>query len=169
LNDLASILARPRPLTVGGATYDVYPLTIDDFAKVQEWVEAQFPDPFDVANRQIEAGKPGKDEDGNPSRVPYTLAQQQFFYRTALDLSRARHPLGTPEADELVRSVEGAKFLLWLSIAKGRPGFRREDAARLYEHLTMGDLARVFAATDADKVLSDPKDPATDGTGTPAP
>ena len=167
MNDLATLTGRPKRLKLGGQFHDVYPLTIDDFGAVQTWVDGQFPDPFDAVNEVVEKGRLVW-EDGKPTRVPYSLQQQQFFYRTALEQkNKGRHLLGTSEADEKVQSMEGVKFLLALSIRKGNPSFSDEDAKALYSQMTLGDVAQVYQATNADLVLSDPKaTPATTPAGT---
>jgi hypothetical protein len=143
--DLASMTARPRSLVVDGRTYMVHPLTLDDFGELQAWVDAQFPDPIALVNDAVKAGS-------------YNMVQQQFLYKTALEIgSRGKRPIGTPDADDLVRSVAGTKEVLFKAIKKGDPSFDREQADRLFERLTIGDIARIFEATEADKLLSDPK------------
>jgi hypothetical protein len=151
VNDLATLTAQPTRLSIGGDTYLAYPLTIGEFGEMQAFVDRTFGDPFTLAQAQIATGK-------------YTVAQQQFLLKTAMELSQRGKPLlGTPEADERVRSNEGVKYLIYLSIRKGRPDFTEAAAGALFDRMTPGDIEMLFRATDADKVLSDPKAPMPDG------
>lgn len=163
MNDLATLAGKPKRLKLGGQVHDVYPLTIADFGQVQSWIDAQLPDPFEAVNEALEKGRL---VDGH--RVPYTVTQQQFLYRTALEQkTKGRKLLGTPEADAMVQSMEGTKYLLVLSIRKGKPEFSDADAEALWASMTLGDVAQVYQATNADLVMSDPKaEPATMPAGT---
>ncbi len=170
MNDPSTLSARPLQLTVGAESFDLHPFTVDDWAGMQAWVDTQFPDPFDVVCRQIERGRLVVALDGSESRAEYPLAQQQFLLKAALEQSvRGRRLVGTPEADDRVRSMEGILEMLKASIRKGRPDFSDDDARRLYKSMTIGHVARVFQATSAELVLSDPKAPTpSGGTTTPA-
>lgn len=143
MNDFASLAGRPHTLTVGGATYQVHPLTFGDLADVQRWVEAQLPDPLAVAEAALD-------------RFPVPI--QKHLITQALEIaSRPKPRLGTPVADELVRSAAGTAELLRLCIAKGDPSFDEDDARALFERLTIGQLARFFRESGAELILSDPK------------
>ncbi len=140
-NDAATLAATPRLVTLGGEPHRVSPLSIADFGRLQEWVDRQSPDPFDLANAQVATGR-------------YNAAQQQFLYRTAMELAlQGSCRIGSPEADERLRSLDGFREILYLSIAKAEPGFTRADADRLYDRMTPGDLARVCTLTDVDLVV----------------
>jgi len=154
MNDLTSLNAQPRVIKLGGEEHAIYPLSLDDWGRMQSWVDAQFPCPFEAVNRQIATGR-------------YNVTQQQFLMKTAMELSaKSRRLIGTPEADELLSSMEGVKALLTLSIRKGNPGFSDADAERVYGRMTLVDVGRVFKETQAELVTSDPK--AGPGTTTPA-
>lgn len=171
MNDLTTLSARPRVLRVGDEAHDVHPFTFDDFADLQAWVDSQFPDPFDLATKAIDAGRLVV-RDGKPAREPYPVAQQQHLIKVALEQSsRGRRLIGTPEADEKAQSLDGVKEILYLSIRKGNPDFTRGDAARLYKHMTYGHVARLYQDTEVARVLTDPKagpGPATPGGTTTA-
>lgn len=155
-NDAATVSATPRRVRIGGEEHALAPLSIADFGALQVWVDSRFGDPFDLVNAEIAR---------HPER--YNPARQQHLFRIALDLARAPKPLiGTPEADELLRTVDGIKEVLFTSIAKAEPGFTRADADRLYGRMTIGDVARIFLLTHLDLVMSDPK-AGTDGTPSP--
>lgn len=157
-NDAATAAGTARTVRMGGEEHAFSPLMVADLGELQVWVDARFADPFDLANAEI-----GR----NPGR--YNTAQQQFLFRCAMEIARQPKPLiGTPEADELVRSVDGVKELLFLAVRKAEPGFTREDASRIYSRMSVGDVARLFVLTSLDLVMSDPKAGA-DGTPTPTP
>jgi hypothetical protein len=147
MNGISSLTRQPRPLKVAGLdeTYLLHPLTIDDVGRLQGWIDAQFPDPFAVAQRAIDRGN-------------YTVLQQQYLLKLAMEsATQPGHPIGTPEADHLLQSMEGFKELLKLSIRKGKPEFSDEDAQRLFMHCGLADLQAVYAATEVEIVMGDPK------------
>lgn len=169
LNDVASLTGAPRTLRLGGESTLVYPLTIEDLGTLQTWVDDQFPDPFEIAAREIDRGRLVFDAQGKPSREPYPVAQQQFLLKTAMELrEKGRRLIGTPEADSKLHSVEGMKQLLLVSIRKGDPTFDEAAAAELYRKMGVGDVAQLCILTDLSMVTSDPKDPTPSGTETPA-
>jgi hypothetical protein len=157
MNDVATLTAQPRALTVDGETYLVHPLTIEEFGQLQGWVDAQFPDPMELAQRAIEGGN-------------YTVAQQQYLMKVAMEMAaKGKRLLGTPDADEKVYSIDGTKEILYFSIRKGRPEFTRADAAALYAKLRVADIERVYSHTNVDMVAADPKAGPGNGTPTPSP
>lgn len=168
MSDLASLSAQPTPLSLGGETYHLHPLTIGEMGKLQAWVDAQFPDPFDLATRAISRGRVVVAPDGTESREPFTVEQQRHLFKVASDLAASgRRLIGTPEGDAKLRSLPGVMEQLYLSISKGDPTFTREKAAAIVDNLTMGQIARVFSATTTDLVMGadDPKGPAGSPSG----
>ncbi len=155
MNDIASLTAQPTMLRLGGAVYAVHPLTVADFGKLQAWIDRQTPDPFDVVDRRISLGKLVVGPDGAESRVPYAMGEKQHFYKLAADLSVAgRKLIGTPEADELLRSVPGMVEQLYLSISKGDPSVTREKCQEIVDNISAVQVQRLGAATNADLVMS---------------
>ena len=157
---------RVRTIQVAGEKYQIHPLSIDDMmVDMQAWLDTQFPDPFDVVGRQIDAGRIVVDHEGHEGREPYPMAVQQFMIRTALETSAKGRPrFGTPDADEMCQTAAGVAEMMFLSIRKGRPDFTRDQARDLYRELTLPQVTAVFAGTNADQVMSDPKEPGADGT-----
>lgn len=169
IHDVASLTGTPRTVQLGGEPWRVYPLTVEDLGTLQDWVDRQFPDPFDIASREIDRGRLVLDAQGRPSREPYPVAQQQFLLKTAMELrERGRRLIGMPEADAKLHSMEGLKELLLVSIRKGDPAFTREGADNLYRKMGVGDIAQLVLLTNLSMVTSDPKDPTPSGTETPA-
>lgn len=146
MNDLATLTAQPQTLLVDGKEYKVHPLTFADLGELQSWIDKQFPDPFDAVSRAIKSGN-------------FNYAQQQFMLDKAIEKAmKPRHLIGTPEADELLLSVEGYKKIMTLSIRKGDPSFTEKEADELFTKMTQADLARLGIATSIDMVANDPKD-----------
>jgi hypothetical protein len=167
LNDLASLTGCPRTVQLGGSPYKVHPLTVEDLGTLQDWVDRQFPDPFDTANREIDRGRLVLDAQGKPAREPYSVAQQQYLLRVAMEQrEKGTRLIGTPEADAKLHSMEGLKQLLLVSIRKGDPGFGEADADALYRKMGVGDIAQLVILTNLAMVTSDPKDPTPSGTET---
>ena len=146
MNDLATLTGQPvRSLKVDGQAYDLHPLTLDDYGRLQAWVDRQFPDPFDVVSAQIERGRLVVDADGNESRVPYPMAQQQYMLRSGARTvepgpAADRHA----EADAKVQATEGVQEMMFLSITKGRPAFTPTQGrcSRIDGRPGRGDLLR---------------------------
>lgn len=145
MNDLATLNRVPKLFRFGGKDYAIHPLSFQEIGQLQAWVDQQFPDPIQVADEAI-------------ARGGYSVSQQQFLYRTAMELAtKGRRLVGTSEADEKLQSFDGIMEILFHSIAKGDPTFTREDAQKIGRTLTPGDVQAIFAATNMDMVLSDPK------------
>jgi hypothetical protein len=145
-DSLAALTAQPKPLTIKGRTYNLYPFTLKDLGALEAWAQAQFPDPFVVAQRAMDN---------------FNVAQQKLLLATALELASKMKPkLGTPEVDGLIQSIDGIKHVLYLSISKGDPNFTTEDAEAIFDDLGVAEIAKVFAATDVAKVVGSPKDEA---------
>jgi hypothetical protein len=145
MNDPATLTGQPKPVTAGDETRLIYPLDAEGIGRLQAWVDAQFPDPFEVVDRLFQTGR-------------YNTAQQQFLMRTALELSvRGRRLIGTPEADALINSAAGTKYMLFLAISRGDPAFTEADAQRFYEKMSAVTVEAARLATDAPMVVGDPK------------
>lgn len=154
-SSLASLAAKPVRFTVGNEAYDLYPVTFDSLGDIQKWCDDRSPDPFEIVAAQIESGR-------------FTPAQEKHLLDSALRASIAAKPkIGTPECDEMLRSIEGIEYVLWLSVRPGRPDFKHEDARKLMRDLGLQGTARILRATNLDQVLSDPKSPAASGETAP--
>jgi hypothetical protein len=155
--DAATVTGAFRRVAIGGEEHAVAPVTLRMLGDLQAWVDAQFVDPFAIVNEQV--GKGG-----------YNTAQQQYLYRVAMDLARQPKPMiGTPEADELLRSYAGFREILFRCVGKAEPGFTRGDAERLYDAMGPAELIRLLVLVNLDMVMSDPKADggATAGDGPP--
>lgn len=149
MNDLATLNKKPRPITVDGRTYLLYPLTLGDYGEIQAWIDSQQPDPYAAAAAALRSGM-------------FTQAQQQFILRSAAEVAATRRALiGTPEADAIIESPAGVKFWLSASIRKGDPSFSDDDAAALFDRMTLAEIRQVTALTEVEHVLTgegaDPK------------
>lgn len=163
MNDLATLTAQPIRLRLGGGEYDVYPLTYGDFGRIQAWIDAQFPDPFDVVGEQIAKGRivlgpdgqPKVDESGRVVREPYPQGNQQTLYKLAMDARlNSKHLIGTPEGDAVFNSLACMMEMLYISLGKGDTPLSREEAKTLVDRLSPYELQRVREATNADMVTS---------------
>lgn len=137
MNDLASLNAKPVTVKSGGKEYQVHPLTIDDHGDVQRWIDDQQETRiFEALERQTAKGS-----------LPVEI--QKYMARSALDiLARNRILIGTPEADELLHSVDGKVYLTYLSIKKGDPAFTEADAKALVKREQAEAMARITEAAD---------------------
>ena len=145
MSDLPTLTGRPRRLVVRDRTYEIHPITIDDLAGLQSFIDAQFPDPFAAASRALAGGE-------------WTVPMQQHLLRVAMEqATRRRRLIGTPEADEILMSMAGVCELLKLAIRKGDPSFSDDDARALFASMTVADLEGLLTATGMEMVLHDPK------------
>lgn len=167
-HSLADLTSQPITLRVavkdddGNPTtetleYLVHPLDFSDIGALQRWIDQQFPDPYESAweaiRRQESNGK------------PFNVAQQQFILKNAAELAlRPANLIGTPEADRLLLSTEGLRQIILAGIRKGDPSFDEEKADRLLRSMTSMDIAKAYAATQMNMVVSDPKDTPLDVT-----
>lgn len=132
MNDPANVTGKAwSPLTVGGRTYKVYPLTFDDLGELQAWVNSEIPDPFDAVT-------------ASPGFARLNVEAQKFAIRCAVELaSKGKRRLNSPEAAELVASPEGVMQLLYLMVRRGDPSFTEADAAELVRKVTPEQIARL--------------------------
>lgn len=145
MNSIAVLTAQPKKFKVGDKEYQLHPLTIEDLGKLQAWIDSQFPDPFDVVKNAF-------------AKHEYNVAQQQFMMRVALEqASRPKHLIGSPEADELLMSMEGIRQFILISIQKGDPDFTIDDLNELVAKMTSTDIAQAMNSTGLDMVVTDPK------------
>jgi hypothetical protein len=143
MNDPGTLSSQPRPLVVDGRTYLIHPLTLADFGELQRWVWEQFPDPLQVAADRLDL-------------LP-VHAQKHLLAVAMEQATRPRPRIGTVEADALVRSMDGTLELMRIAIAKGDPSFDKAKAQALYAKMNLAHLAKLYADTGAEVVLSDPK------------
>jgi hypothetical protein len=154
VDSLASLTAQPKPLVVGDKTYQMHPLTIDDFGKLQAWCDSQYKDPMDVVATKLGTGQ-------------FTKRQEEYLMRVAVETARKPKPkLGEPEVDALLNSLEGFQQIAYLSIRKGLPDFTLADAKAMIDQMGNEKLSTMMLATNADMILSgeDPDDPKAVGT-----
>jgi hypothetical protein len=160
-SSLADLTSRPIQLRVevkddrGEPTgeileYLVHPLSFGEDGELQRWIDSCFPDPYakawDAIQRQRDKGK------------PFNTAQEKHILSDAARLAmQPRHMIGTPEADELLMSIEGLKRVVLHGIRKGDPTFDEEKAERLVKHMDMVDIVKTYVATQVNMLISDPK------------
>jgi hypothetical protein len=151
MNDLATLNGTPKPVTIGGRAYRIHPLTLADHGDVQRWLdEQQEGRVFEALERQTAKGA-----------LPMEILK--YLARSALEvLSRNRILVGTPEADELLKTPEGVAEQLYLGIRKGDPQFTRQEAIALVRAENGEALARAVEAADVFGA-DDPKSPEAGG------
>lgn len=124
-----------RTLAAGGREYRIYDLSCRDLGALQQWIDAQFPDPLAALLPHLD-------------RMPVEVAK--FAVREAQQqAARPRPKLGLAEADILLATVAGMLEVAYLGIRKGDPTFTRADWEALLPQLTPDLLmsAKVHDAT----------------------
>ena len=152
MNDLSTLNAKGRLLTIDGQSYRLLPLSLADQGDLQTWLNAQHPDPLEYIRGRMEG---------------FSTEQQKFMIRAAIETaSRNQVLLGTPEANALLQSSAGFKEIIYLSIRKGDPNFTREKAAELFATMSAADVMTAFSTADIVGSETDPKAPETAESGT---
>lgn len=108
--------SQPKPVTVNGKTYKVYPLTLEDMGEVQQWMDQQLEDRLmAMVARQIAAGT-------------FTVEIQKYMIHSAMETAaRNRIMLGSPEGDAFMSSMEAIQYLTWFSLKKGDPNISMDE------------------------------------------
>jgi hypothetical protein len=152
---IADLAGTPMRIVAGGEAHEFHPLTVADMGDLQAWVDGQFPDPFDVARRQI-------------ARGDMPQAQQRYILELAMNAAvRAPHLIGTPEADALISSADGLVYMLYLGVRKAEPDFTVEDARAFAEKMNAADAAATRDKSGIDLVSDATPPKATAGKRTP--
>ncbi len=148
--DLATLTAKPRTLNVAGRAYKIHPLKISDLGELQNWVNEQLPDPIDACV-------------SSPGYAKLPPEEKKYLLRVGAELAaRGKRKLGSPEATELINSVDGVREMLFLSIKDGDPSFTRDDAAKVASRLTPNDINMAFSVAfgvDTAEMISDEGNP----------
>jgi hypothetical protein len=162
VNDAATVMNSPKTIRVGNREYRLHPLDFDDHGEIQRFLNEQVRNPLEIVRKEIERG-------GFPLEI------QKYMVKAAIEVAaRTRILIGTPEADEIMDSIEGRAKLLQLSIRKGDPSFTYDKAMALIREMNNEARAQAVAAADMLRADEDPKSSAGAGstsrdTGTPSP
>lgn len=108
----AKIVASSVEFTLGDVTYRISPLSDRDYGEFENWVQDQF---LDVAKRNLE-GLAQADRD----------ALLKAAYETA-----SRLTVTSPESLKLMSTVNGAAYLLYLSLRRDHPDVTFEKAKEI--------------------------------------
>jgi hypothetical protein len=156
MNDLSTLNNRPEPLTApDGETRLQADLTFDDLGDLQRWCLSLLPDPFAIARQQIATGG-------------YSLEQEQFLLRTAMETAAARKVPGldAPEFRAALRSPAGVRETLWLSLRAADPKLSRADAMAFLAKLDEAAIAQASARITVREMFGGPKAPRAGGVST---
>jgi hypothetical protein len=158
VNDLGTLNNRPLPLVApDGEERPQADLTFDDLGDLQAAAVRGLPDPFLLAREQIATGG-------------YSLAQEQFLLRTAMETAAARKPLelGSPEFRAFATSPAGMREMLWLSLRAADPSLSRDAAMRFLAKLDEAGVAQAASRITVREMFGGPRDPKAGGPTTPA-
>lgn len=164
MNDLSTILSRPQIITLDtGRKVRCAPLTLDDQADLQAWLDSQQPDAFEAAHREIARGRLEMNGDGKFHRVPYTIEQQKFLLHDALALNSSRRfLLGSQEAAAILQTRDGLKEMTRLALRKGTPDISDGEIDLIFGEVSREIMERIVEIADV-MGPTDPKSP-RDGT-----
>jgi len=125
---LHKMAGTPARITLGGKEYTLSPLTVDDLAEMERWVEDA---PLMHAKRLLaEHGDMFSEEEKTAIRMK------------AVEESKT---ISLADGGAVLESMEGVRLLLWLSLRREQPDIKREDVFTL---LSLSDLEAVKAKLD---------------------
>lgn len=136
-------------VTLGGRELTLHPLTVGDLGDLQAWVHTQLPDPIKVAKELAE---------GLPAEVAKELALNAYE-----DVRSGARRLGSPEAVQLLNTLQGWRELLFLHGRKGQPSMTRDDWESVVLRAVEADLAQLQESLGEEKggAVPDPKAPSS--------
>ncbi len=110
--DLTQLAGSPEPITLGGRTYLLSPLTLGDLGTVRAWVREHTPDPFKAVAEALRALRPGLPEP-QPLALPKPEADMTPAERGAWDRARTDYEAARKHYDALWAEYQDARqFLL---------------------------------------------------------
>lgn len=108
----ANVTAASVEFVVGDITYRISPLSDRDFGEFENWVQDRF---LDVAKRNLEG---------------LVQADRDALLKAAYETS-SRLTITSPEALKLMSTVDGAAYLLYLSLRRDHPDVTFEKAKEI--------------------------------------
>ena len=132
MTNLPEMAGSARELTLDGSTYRMRPLSIDDFAEFEAWVD-------DVAIRQA-----SRNLDGLSTELQIALLEraQDEARKMAMQDSETRQDRMSAQ----MASMGGICYLVWLSIRREHPDLSVDDISQL---LTIDRLPYVQMRLDS--------------------
>ncbi len=139
MTNLPDMAGAAAEITIGDKTYLMRPLSIDDFAQFERWVDDA---PIRQATRNLE---------GLTSELQMKLLQQA-------QEAASRATQGDPDARQIritdqMSSMGGVSYLVWMSLRREQPELTLEAIA---QKLTMGSLPYVQQRLDEINGLKSP-------------
>lgn len=154
MNDsIATLTAQPTRMLLGTKEYEIAPLTWNDFGVIQAWCDRQWPDPLAAVAKHLDTDE-------------FTVEQERYLMRLAVEqATRPKPQLGSPECTDLMRTVKGVAFLVYLAIHKRDPGFTEAMAEQIIREASASQITQLFKVTTSDLVMSN-HDPKANGSET---
>lgn len=149
MDDLGTLNNRPLLLTApDGEERPQADLTLNDLGDLQAAASRQLPDPFVVAREQLATGE-------------YSLAQEQFLLRTAMETASSRKPpeMWSPEFRAFISSPCGMREAICLSLRAADPSLSREAALRFLAKLDEVAIAQATSRITIREMFGRPRDP----------
>lgn len=154
MNDAATVFGTPKREKFGDEEVFLYHLGPDDSGEIQRWIDENTRNPIDLVRREIAKG-------GWPMEI------QRYMIDSALKTwMRNRILIGSPEASELLGTIEGKAQLLYLSVRKGDSTFTYDKAMGLIRKADEFAKRQVMEAAGMMGDSIDPKSPGTNGSTT---
>lgn len=128
MSRLTDIIPMPRPVTLAGRGFDVWPARLIDLAELQSWIDRKYDDPLPPAWEAIYGDEPLRGED------------RDNILRSALKAPESP-AWDEPEGYQLAGTLEGVAYTLYLGLRRGQPDIAVSDCVTLATTITMGEYA----------------------------
>ena len=142
MTNLPDMAGAAAEIELDGATYLIRPLTIDEFAQFERWVDDE---PIRQAARNLDGLTP----------------EQQIMLLTRAQEAATKASQTEPEKRQKqiasrMTSVSGISYLIWLCLRREQPELSQQDVARM---ITPDRLPYVQQRLDAINGFSSPSPP----------
>src|SRR4051812_8955837 len=113
-------IGRPTTIEANGRTYTIGRFTRNILFRFMDWAEAQIPDPLDDLKTKIT---------GFPPHI------QELMVKDALQKSRVRRSVQSPEVQQLLGTPEGAIKILQLLLSKNHPELSESEVGDIFDSM----------------------------------
>jgi hypothetical protein len=142
MSELAELTAAAWERSIGGRTWRFTPLTLGDWAMLEQRLLESRPEPLEIAKRHLEGLSPDL---------------QRELFDVALVESTRRRRATVAELLEFADSPSGLALSVWLSLRRAHPELTEGEAQALLERLADEECALLERSLDALRGL--PADP----------
>ena len=146
-----------------GETLILGPLTLEDFATIENHLLAKRPNLLTLASKTAEelevAARAGDKEDPKyRANLAAAIRRGEQIIDRAMARAERSAKVGPDEVGEWLDTRDGAAFTLWVMLGKTNPGrFKLDEIQEVLEHATPAEMEDVIRRRDQAANLPEPK------------